>query len=57
MSNILATASRGHSRHRIETKQCPSLMLDLFDQYQTGFETWEISQGRCVFLCFMEMAQ
>ena len=57
MSKILATASRGHSRHRIETKQCPSLMLDLFDQYQTGFETWEISQGRYVFLYFMEMAQ
>ena len=57
MSKILVAASRRHSRHHIETKQCPSLMVVLFDQYQTAFETWEISQGRCVFLYCMAIAQ
>ena len=57
MSKILVAASRRHSRHHIETKQCPSLMVVLFDQDQTAFETWEISQGRCVFLYCMAIAQ
>ena len=54
---VQATASSCHSRHRIDTKQGIYIMLVLFDQFYTAFETWEESQGRCIFLYCIGVAQ